>query len=75
MNVGFLELDPHAYPFTISVFRQADVEGLEPIFREVVTGPGALTIPALRKEGDPPVWMRIEWPNGEVTEYGQGLPP
>ena len=72
MNVGFLEIAPERYPFTISIFHHGDTKGLKPLFTELVTGPGALVIPQLRKEGDPPVWIQVRWADGTVDEYGRG---
>ena len=39
----------------------------EPLYREVITGPGAIVIPTLRNP-DYRVWCRITYPDGRVDD-------
>jgi hypothetical protein len=60
----FFDLPPEDYPFTISFYHHTDIAQENPIWSTTVTGPGALEIPVLRKPFDPPVTMKIVWPDG-----------
>lgn len=69
--VAFIDVPADTYPFTVEIFHGDDEEGVNPLFRVVVEGPGALTIPPLRRPGDPPCWTRVTYPD-QVSELRPG---
>lgn len=67
-KVAFFTLPRSSYPFTIEYFSVDDLDGAQPIHRNVVEGPGVLYVPPLSTALGRPVWVRTTYPNGDTDE-------
>lgn len=67
MPSAFQDLPATAFPFLIEFMRSDNGEVVHSIH---VTGPGALEIPALRKEHGVPISVRVIYADGEIVELG-----
>lgn len=65
--MAFHDVRATDFPFTVELLREDLPDDQEPLFRRVMTGPGAMAIPAL---GTPEyrVWARISYPGGRVID-------
>lgn len=70
-DAKFLEFPPESFPFEMTVFSMTDPDGLMPLYNVLVTGPGAVSIPPLRKPGSPANWIRVQWPDGRIQDVGK----
>jgi len=63
MQVKFIDLPLDTFPFTVRFYSEHPDKG---DLRHTVTvsAPGALYVPALREEGDPPIWVVVEYSDG-----------
>lgn len=63
-NFAFAELPADYFPFTVTFYSYDDLGGLDPLHVIEVTGPGAITVPALRTQTGLPVWVSFRFPDG-----------
>jgi hypothetical protein len=69
-EVPFLNLPDSCFPFTIAAYPADQADDVNALYEQTVTGPGALTVPALRSPNGSDVRVVIRFANGTQERLG-----
>lgn len=69
-EIPFLDLPADCFPFTIQAFAHDQVADVNALYELLVSGPGAIAVPALSSPDGKPVRVVIRFANGRQERLG-----